>query len=73
MKAGKGPNLGLATWRVGFLTIGNMTTTDYVINIGLVALVIFQVRGSRLDLKVALRPVICVAAAAAKRRAAVAA
>jgi hypothetical protein len=50
-----------------------MTTTDYVINIGLVALVIFQVRGSRLDLKVALRPVICVAAGAAKRRAAVAA
>lgn len=42
-----------------------MTTTDYLINIGLVALVILQVRGSRLDLRTALRPVICVAAAAA--------
>lgn len=41
-----------------------MTTTDYLINIGLVALVILQIRGSRLDLKTALRPVICVAAAA---------
>jgi hypothetical protein len=41
-----------------------MTITDYLINIALVALVILQIRGSRLDLKTALRPVICVAAAA---------
>jgi hypothetical protein len=41
-----------------------MTTTDYLITFGLVALVILQIRGSRLDLKTALRPVICVAAAA---------
>jgi hypothetical protein len=41
-----------------------MSITDYLINIGLVALVILQIRGSRLDLKTALRPVICVAAAA---------
>jgi hypothetical protein len=41
-----------------------MTTTDYLINFGLMALVILQIRGSRLDLKTALRPVICVAAAA---------
>jgi hypothetical protein len=42
-----------------------MTITDYIINIGLVALVILQIRGSRLDWKTALRPVILVAAAAA--------
>jgi hypothetical protein len=41
-----------------------MTTTDYLINIALIALVILQIKGSRLDLKTALRPVICVAAAA---------
>ncbi len=41
-----------------------MTITDYIINIGLVALVILQIRGSRLDWKTALRPVILVAAAA---------
>ena len=41
-----------------------MTITDYIINIALVALVILQIRGSRLDLKNALRPVACVAAAA---------
>jgi hypothetical protein len=41
-----------------------MTTTDYLINVALIALVILQIRGSRLDLKTALRPVICVAAAA---------
>jgi len=41
-----------------------MTTTDYLINIALIALVVLQIRGSRLDLKTALRPVICVAAAA---------
>ena len=41
-----------------------MTITDYIINIGLVALVILQIRGSRNDLKTALRPVILVAAAA---------
>jgi len=41
-----------------------MTTTDYLINFGLVALVILQIRGSRLDLRTALRPVILVAAAA---------
>jgi hypothetical protein len=41
-----------------------MTTTDYLINFGLVALVILQIRGSRLDLKTAIRPVILVAAAA---------
>jgi hypothetical protein len=68
-----------STWRVrrGLHQVEDpqhsVIAPDYVINIGLVALVIFQVRGSRLDLKVALRPVICVAAAAAKRRAAVAA
>ena len=41
-----------------------MTITDYLINIALVALVILQIRGSRLDLKNALRPVVLVAAAA---------
>jgi hypothetical protein len=41
-----------------------MTTTDYLINIVLVAFVILQVRGGRLTLKTALRPVICVVAAA---------
>jgi hypothetical protein len=41
-----------------------MTTTDYLINIVLVAFVILQVKGGRLTLKTALRPVICVAAAA---------
>jgi hypothetical protein len=41
-----------------------MTITDYLINFALVALVILQIRGSRLDLKTALRPLICVAAAA---------
>jgi hypothetical protein len=41
-----------------------MTITDYLINIVLIALVILQIRGSRLDLKTALRPVILVAAAA---------
>jgi hypothetical protein len=42
-----------------------MTITDYLINIALIALVILQIRGSRLDLMTTLRPVICVAAAAA--------
>ena len=41
-----------------------MTITDYIINIVLIALVILQIRGSRNDLKTALRPVILVAAAA---------
>jgi hypothetical protein len=41
-----------------------MTATDYLINIVLIALVILQIRGSRMDLKTALRPVICVGAAA---------
>jgi hypothetical protein len=41
-----------------------MTITDYIINIALVALVILQIRGSRLDLKTAIRPVILVGAAA---------
>jgi hypothetical protein len=41
-----------------------MTITDYLINIVLIALVILQIRGSRLDLKNLLRPVIIVAAAA---------
>ncbi|HTW97969.1 MAG TPA: hypothetical protein VMD59_04290 [Acidimicrobiales bacterium] len=41
-----------------------MTTTDYLINIGLVALVIVQIRGGRLTLRTAIRPVACVAAAA---------
>jgi hypothetical protein len=50
-------------WRAEFDT-GHMTTTDYLINIALIALVILQIRGSRLDLKTALRPVILVAAAA---------
>jgi hypothetical protein len=42
-----------------------MSTTDYVINFALIALVILQVRGSRLDMKSAIGPVILVAAAAA--------
>jgi hypothetical protein len=42
-----------------------MTITDYIINIALIALVILQIRGSRLDLRTALRPVILVGAAAA--------
>jgi hypothetical protein len=41
-----------------------MTTTDYIINFALIALVLLQIRGSRLDLLTALRPVILVAAAA---------
>jgi hypothetical protein len=41
-----------------------MTLTDYLINIVLIGLVILQIRGSRLDLRTALRPVILVAAAA---------
>jgi hypothetical protein len=41
-----------------------MTTTDYLINFALIALVILQIRGSRLDLKTTIRPVILVAAAA---------
>jgi len=41
-----------------------MTITDYLINIVLIGLVILQIRGSRLDLRSALRPVIIVAAAA---------
>ncbi|HEY1821973.1 MAG TPA: hypothetical protein VGG83_18785 [Trebonia sp.] len=41
-----------------------MTLTDYLINFVLIALVILQIRGSRLDLKTAIRPVIVVAAAA---------
>ena len=41
-----------------------MTLTDYLINIALIALVILQIRGSRLDLKSAIRPVILVAVAA---------
>jgi hypothetical protein len=45
-------------------TLIYMTTTDYLINFALIALVILQIRGSRLDLKTALRPVILVAAAA---------
>lgn len=42
-----------------------MTITDYLINIVLVAFVILQVRGGRLDMRTAIRPLICVAAAAA--------
>lgn len=42
-----------------------MTLIDYIIDIALIALVILQIRGSRLDLKTAIRPVILVAAAAA--------
>lgn len=41
-----------------------MTLTDYLINFVLIALVILQLRGSRLDLKTAIRPVVLVAAAA---------
>jgi uncharacterized membrane protein YqaE (UPF0057 family) len=41
-----------------------MTTTDYIINIALIALVILQVRGSRLDMRTLIRPVVLVAAAA---------
>jgi hypothetical protein len=42
-----------------------MTTTDYLINIVLIGIVILQIRGSRQDLKTAIRPVVLVAAAAA--------
>jgi hypothetical protein len=42
-----------------------MTITDYLINFVLIGLVVLQIRGSRLDLKTALRPVLLVAAAAA--------
>lgn len=41
-----------------------MTTIDYLINFALIGLVILQIRGSRLDLKTAIRPVVLVAAAA---------
>lgn len=41
-----------------------MTTTDYLINFVLIGFVILQVKGGRLTLKTALRPVILVAAAA---------
>lgn len=41
-----------------------MTTTDYIINLGLVALVILQIRGSRMTLRTIVRPVLLVAAAA---------
>jgi hypothetical protein len=41
-----------------------MTITDYLINFALIALVILQLRGSRLDMKTAIRPVVLVAAAA---------
>jgi hypothetical protein len=41
-----------------------MTITDYLINFVLIALVILQIRGSRLDWQNLLRPVILVAAAA---------
>jgi hypothetical protein len=41
-----------------------MTTTDYIINIVLIGLVILQIRGSRLNLMTLLRPVVLVAAAA---------
>jgi len=57
-------NPGVGDFGRGNLDTGGMTITDYLINIGLVALVILQIRGSRLDLKTALRPVICVGAAA---------
>ena len=58
------PTSRLATSSVEISTIEHMTATDYLINIGLVALVILQIRGSRLDLRTAIRPVVCVAAAA---------
>jgi hypothetical protein len=41
-----------------------MTITDYLINFALIALVILQIRGGRLDMRTLLRPVILVAAAA---------
>lgn len=41
-----------------------MTTTDYIINIALIALVILQIRGSRLDMRTLIRPVVLVGAAA---------
>jgi prepilin signal peptidase PulO-like enzyme (type II secretory pathway) len=41
-----------------------MTTTDYLINFALIALVLFQVRDSRLTTRSLLRPVFFVAAAA---------
>lgn len=41
-----------------------MSTTDYLIDFILIALVIWQIRGSRLDLRTAIRPVVLVGAAA---------
>lgn len=41
-----------------------MTITDYLINFALIALVILQIRGSRCDLRTAVRPLILVGAAA---------
>jgi hypothetical protein len=41
-----------------------MTTIDYLINFALIALVILQIRGSRNDLRTAIRPLILVGAAA---------
>ena len=67
--AGLGAAAGKTNPRAGDLgcsesETGYMTLTDYLINIALIALVILQIRGSRLDLKSAIRPVILVAAAA---------
>ncbi len=67
--AGLGDGAGKTNPRAGDMRCaesdtGYMTLTDYLINIALIALVILQIRGSRLDLKTALRPVILVAAAA---------
>jgi hypothetical protein len=58
------PTPGLATKRGRKLDTYRMTLTDYLINIVLIGLVITQIRGSRLDLKTAIRPVIVIAAAA---------
>lgn len=41
-----------------------MTNTDYLINLALIALVILQIRGSRCDVKTAVRPLVLVGAAA---------
>lgn len=42
-----------------------MTITGYLINIVLIGLVLLQLRGSRLDMRTAVRPVVLVAVAAA--------
>jgi hypothetical protein len=45
-----------------------MTITDYLINFVLIGLVVLQIRGSRLDMRSAPRPVILAKAAEAAGR-----